>query len=193
MFNRKFSKAIPAVTFIVPIVAAFFAWEQGDIARDHNRRSVKPILQLVPYAEGKGGRNGLYLSNDGLGPAIIKGFSVRTADVEAKGFGSDRWAELLAMEGISAECFASGWPRGETAIRAGVESPLLRLTTAELRKNCTAELIKLIHTATIEVTINYESVYLEPDVLKARSRIDSQTLARLSKSLTPPSSGTFSQ
>lgn len=43
-------------------------------AQKHNRVSVAPLLQLTPYAEGKTGKNGIYLSNVGLGPAVITGF-----------------------------------------------------------------------------------------------------------------------
>ena len=56
------------VTLIVSVLAMAFAWEKVAISKDHNRRSVKPVLQITPFVEGPGERNGIYLSNDGLGP-----------------------------------------------------------------------------------------------------------------------------
>jgi hypothetical protein len=69
-FNHIAIQTISAtLAVLISIIAAVFAWKQVEISRTHNQLSVMPILQITPYLEGKGGRNGLYLSNDGLGPA----------------------------------------------------------------------------------------------------------------------------
>jgi hypothetical protein len=145
---------------------------------------VLPILQITPYLEGKGGRNGLYLSNDGLGPALIKGFSVASGGVTARGFESDRWAEVLATTEANPACFATGWPKGETTLRAGVEVPMVSTTKAEGMEVCYSELIKLVGGKPIEIEVQYESMYGEKKVLSANSRVFSRTLGTLYQRLT---------
>lgn len=92
----------------ISVFAAFFAWKQVEVAQVHNRLSVAPLLHITPYAEGKTGRNGLYVANVGLGPAVITEFSVKSLDFLASGFESDRWSELLVKAGINPLCFATG-------------------------------------------------------------------------------------
>jgi hypothetical protein len=168
---------------LISISAAVFAWQQVEIGRTHNRLSVVPIIQITPYLEGKNGRNGLYLSNDGLGPAIIKGFSVRSGGVVANGFESDRWAEILATTAANPACFATGWPKGETALRAGVEVPLVYATKAEGAEICLLELVKLVGGNAIEISVDYESIYGEPKHLSANSKAKSKTLDALYQKL----------
>ena len=167
----------------ISIFAAVFAWQQVDVSRIHNRKSVAPILQITPYMEGKNRRNGLYLSNDGLGPAIIKGFSVKSGGVVASGFDSDRWSEVLSTTTANPNCFATGWPKGETAIRAGMDTPLLSITNAEGADMCAVELVKLIGGKPIEINIEYESIYGEAMHLSGNSKIISKTLDALYKKL----------
>lgn len=168
----------------ISIFAAVFSWQQVEISRVHNRKSVEPILQITPYMEGKGRRNGLYLTNDGLGPAILKGFSVKSGGVVASGFGSDRWFEVLATTVSLPACFATGWPKGEVALRPGIEIPLVSLTNAEGTEICGLELVKLIGGKPIEIRVQYESIYGEPKMLTADSKVVSRTLDALYKKLT---------
>ena len=172
-----------ALAVCISIFAAVFAWQQVEVSRIHNRKSVAPILQITPYMEGKNRRNGLYLSNDGLGPAIVRGFSVKSGGVVASGFASDRWAEILATTSANPVCFATAWPKGETAIRAGVEVPLVYVKNAEGAELCMGELVKLIGGPPIEITVEYESIYGEAIHRSANSRVFSSTLDTLYKKL----------
>lgn len=173
-----------ALAVCISIIAAVFAWQQVGISRTHNQLSVIPILQITPYLEGKSGRNGLYLSNDGLGPAIIKGFSVRSGGVVASGFESDRWTEVLATTVANPACFATGWPKGETTLKAGIEVPLVFATKAEGAEVCLVELVKLIGGNPIEIGIEYESIYGEKKHLAANSKVFSKTLDALYRKFT---------
>lgn len=166
------------------IVAVVFTWQQVEMSRRHTRLSVTPILQITPYLEGKGGRNGLYLTNDGLGPAIIKGFSIKSGNIVASGFESDRWSEILRTASINPACFGTGWPKIESTIRPGVEIPLVFATKAPGTEVCLVEVVKLIGGNPIEINVEYESIYSEPKHLGASSRIYSSTVDALYRSLT---------
>ena len=176
-----------AAAVLISLAAVFFTWSQLQDSREHNRISVRPILQITPYLEGAGPdkRNGIYLSNDGLGPAIIKSFSVKSSEVVASGFGPDRWAEIIATTEANPLCFASGWPKGETAIRAGTEVPLVYLTAAKpISDLCMAEVIKLIGGKAIDIEVAYESIYEQAWHLKADSKIMSRSLDLQYRTLT---------
>lgn len=58
--------ATAALALPISILAAVFTWQQLEIGREHNRLSVAPILHITPYLEGIGGKNGFYMTNEGL-------------------------------------------------------------------------------------------------------------------------------
>jgi len=180
----------PAITFgtaasavLISMAAAFFAWKQVDVSQTHNRLSVTPLLQITPYMEGKTGRNGLFLSNDGLGPAIVKGFSVRSGGVVAAGFESDRWHEVIATTLANPACFGTGWPKGESVLKPGAEVPLVFGTRAEGSDACLIEVVKLIGGNPVEISVDYESIYGERKRLLANSKVSSKSLENLYRKL----------
>jgi hypothetical protein len=131
--------------------------------------------------EGKSGRNGIYLSNDGLGPAIIKNFSVKSGGVVASGFESDRWTEIIATTAANPLCFGTAWPKGEVALKAGLEIPLVFITRAEGAEICYAELIKLVGGNAIDISVEYESIYQEKQVITRNQKVFSRTFDALYK------------
>ena len=185
MLNHVTIQTVVAVfAAVISAAAVVFAWQQVEVSRIHNRRSVVPILQLTPYLEGNPGRNGLYLLNAGLGPAIITDFSVKSGNIVARGFESDRWAEILSASGVNPYCFATAWPKGETALSPEVEVPLIYITKAKGASFCFSELVKLIAGDPIEITVDYESIYGESKQLSENSNIHSKALSALHRKLT---------
>lgn len=171
------------VALIISLVSAYFAWAQLEISRIHNRLSVEPIVHITPYAEGKQGRNGLYLSNAGLGSAILTSMSAQAAGVSAKGFDTDQWSDILTAAGADAACFATAWPRGESALKAGDEIPLFYVTKADGAERCYLEMIRLMGGPGIEVTVGYQSIYKNPKTASASTRVRSKTIDALYQKL----------
>jgi hypothetical protein len=149
----------------------------------HNRVSVAPLLQLTPHAEGKGGRNGIYLSNVGLGPAIIRQFSAQSGNTAVSGFSSDRWPEVLSAAGVNPSCFATGWPSERAALKAGDELPLAYITRAEGMDACYASMVKLMAGVGVQVFVEYESLYGDVRQTASTSKVNSATLELLYKAL----------
>jgi hypothetical protein len=83
---------------------------QSGITRQHNELSVKPTLRFVPYLEGDGRRNGIYIANVGLGPAEVTGLKLVVAgqhyDLMEKG--SHR--TVLRTVKANLFCFAESQP-----------------------------------------------------------------------------------
>jgi hypothetical protein len=87
-------KIVTAVIALAPFVVSIAALgvsiaayqvssAQRDIAhshleavRKHQQLSVKPNVRVVAYFEGQDRRNGIYITNVGLGPAIIKSVQI---------------------------------------------------------------------------------------------------------------------
>jgi hypothetical protein len=175
--------AAAVLALFISIFAAVFSWQQVEVSRVHNRISVAPILHVTPYAEGKSGRNGLYVSNVGLGPALIKEFRASSGAFVAEGFESDRWIDILAAAKINPACFATGWPRLDSVVKAGEELPLVHVTKADGADICYTEMIKLIGGTGVEVAVTYESVYGEQKRMSETSKVNSRSVNLLYQQL----------
>lgn len=169
--------AIAAI--FISVVAAYFSWQQLEVSRDHNRRSLRPVLQLTPWTEGTGGKNGLYLTNEGIGPAFLTDIEVRAGRHVFAGLGPDRWAEALTAIGVNPSCFAGGWPQPNTALRVGFERELQRLTHPVGDPTCSIEMVKLAGGPGLQVIIEYESIYGEKFWLHASSNANNPILAKM--------------
>lgn len=167
---------IALLALAISLIAVWFTWKQVEISQTHNRLSVTPILQLTPYLEGVGKRNGLYLTNDGLGPALIKTFSVTLRGDRTEGFESDRWGEIVTSLKLTPECFGHAWPRNETTISAGVEIPLIFVTNASGKEFCFLEAVQMFGGEPILIELEYESIYGDRKTVSADSKIRSEIL-----------------
>jgi hypothetical protein len=68
---------IASIALIISIGALIVSSWQYSAQIEHNKLSVKPHMAVTYILEsGKRERNGIYVSNPGLGPAIIKTVSV---------------------------------------------------------------------------------------------------------------------
>lgn len=144
---------------LISAVALIVAIWQGAVSREHNRLSVKPNILLVPVLEGKGGKNGIYITNAGLGPGIIKRAILKINDTEFD-LTKNTWPEILKQIGIKPICFSQSWlPVGST-IMAAEEVALIKVTREELGA-CYLEAVKLITKRSIKITIHYLSMYKE--------------------------------
>jgi hypothetical protein len=178
------AQAVAAVTALcVSLASALFAWWQVDVTQTHNRRSLMPIIQVTPYLEGPSGRNGLYLTNDGLGPATLVDFQVKAGDLVVTGLDEDRWPQLLTAAKLNPNCFSTAWPRRNATIRPGVETPLLQLTKAAKSEVCFGEALKLAAGPGLQIQIDYDSIYSERVRLNTDSRIRSNTLEQAYRSI----------
>ena len=76
-------------------------WE-GMTARRHSRLSVRPYLIITEHFAGSRGRLGLTVSNEGLGPALVTGYSVHV-DGRPTDEAADCWesaVESLPFPGV---------------------------------------------------------------------------------------------
>ncbi|WP_312244293.1 hypothetical protein [Stutzerimonas nitrititolerans] len=156
-------RTLSICAILVSVLALCISLWQGVVAREHNRLSVSPKLIGTPALEGKGGKNGLYLSNVGLGPAIVQQAKLVVNEREFD-FTKNPWPEILSVVGVERLCFSTSWlPVGSTVKSQEVVS-LLSVTRADLGA-CYLEAMKLISGNEIAIEIKYESMYGEPSAI----------------------------
>lgn len=70
---------------------------QAEIARRHNRLSVTPHLTTWAHSEQATGRHSIEILNNGIGPALIKSFSVEVDGQPIGGEGSEPIEKALEI------------------------------------------------------------------------------------------------
>lgn len=151
---------IPTISAIgISLLALTVSLWQGWTAREHNRLSVKPYLQVTPYLEGQHERVGLYISNYGLGPAVIENATL-SLDSRPHDLTKNSWQEALQQIAIDDLCFRKSWLPRESILANDREVPLLSVSSGH-PSTCLIELINLLSNHDIALTVEYRSLYGE--------------------------------
>ena len=129
--------------------------------RNHQRLSVKPNVRVVAYLEGQDLRNGIYITNVGLGPAIIKSVQIIDGTTTHQLPGLDPWPLILANMHLDSLCFLKGHPIPDSVIRPGEELPFVAKTRAG-RIDCDLPVASLVAKNSLRFKVAYESMYEEP-------------------------------
>ncbi len=185
--SNGFELWVSCVAVVISLISLSLSYVQLASARDmneatkkHNMVSVRPKLSITPHAQGPDGKNGIYISNDGLGPAIITGFSVTTKNGRFDTLGSSSWEEILGISGINRGCFSVGWPDSGATLHVGFEIELLEISKSASNR-CSLEILKLVSRDDIKIEIDYSSFYEEETFKEVRStKINSSSIDRLS-------------
>ncbi|WP_415844401.1 hypothetical protein ACMYUJ_14620 [Stutzerimonas zhaodongensis] len=170
---------------ISALALGFTLW-QGWTLIEHNRLSVRPHVISTPYIEGPGARNGLYIVNLGLGPALLTNVSI-SFNGTAYDLSTDFWEEALAAIGIEPGCFSRSWLPMGAAILVDQEIALLAMRDVSVPL-CLHESLKLLTEHRIEVAMEYGSLYGEQLSMTQGFELDSprQDYARALRKLTDP-------
>ncbi|MEU0945467.1 hypothetical protein ABZ379_22145 [Streptomyces canus] len=148
--NAETVTAICAV--VIAVASLVVSVYQTHAMRQHNRHSVRPVLQLH-RGWPVGGRAGIRLVNSGLGPAIIVE-STLTVDDEVIG----AWDALTVdrvRDRLSVRPSAVTFNRGEV-IATDYEQYLLSVASYDPQDH--AEVENLINRR-LTLTVHYESLY----------------------------------
>ncbi len=149
---------LSAALGISTLALAISLW-QGLALIEHNRLSVRPHVISTPYLEGPGARNGLYIANLGLGPALLDSATI-SFDGTAYDLRTDFWEEALAAIGIEPGCFARSWLPMGAAILVDQEIALLAMQDGSVPL-CLHESLKLLTEHRIVVALEFGSLYGE--------------------------------
>lgn len=145
MKNEKLQSLI---AIIIAIVALGISIWQGFEQRQHNRLSVKPLLNFEVIAHNQ--TKSIMLSNDGLGPAIIKGFYINLDGDIIDAESQNPWNPVLDKRGLKGQ-ISQMWYMASSSI---------------LKPEKSYNLLTWPHDSIpeldIQLTIDYESIYEQP-------------------------------
>lgn len=174
---------VSITALFVSASTSYFANENLKTAQQHNKLSVEPLLRVTPMMAGDTGKNGLFVSNMGLGPAIVKNFSVVANDTMYDGFSEDHWPTILQSMGINPACFATGWPNLDSVVRPR-EEPLPLLYLSKVDSVCMPEMVKLVGGKEIMIKFEYQTIYQERREETSTSKIKSKSIDALYQRIT---------
>src|SRR5919108_799517 len=134
----------------------------------HYRLSVRPHMNVNLYLEGGlSERNGIYIENPGLGPAIIKALSVEVGGKSYSTVDKRLWQNVFHDLTIPPGCFRQRSMQSGSVLKSGEELALLTITHATPPivdgHLCHIELLKFLKAEGLKVRIQYDSMYSEPD------------------------------
>jgi hypothetical protein len=163
---------ISIVAVVIAFISLWFSISQGVETRRHNRLSVKPIL-VIGSNTAPAPDYGLILSNEGTGPALVKGWKITyknklMGEYQEGKKGLDNWyniekgwLKIREQLGISSKLIACG---DHYVYRSGQRSPIFWVTETDWKNNLSEPDRQRFTEALeqIQVEIDYESIYGEP-------------------------------
>jgi hypothetical protein len=144
---------LSVVISFLAIILAFITGIQNHL---HNRMSVRPRLKIRYHLRGSRGKYGISVKNEGLGPALIRHFEIKKGTQLMKDIGDNGWRQVKSIFGL-----ADMKPGYETIAPEGLiaSGATVWLFSTEVNEDYIERLEELF--ASIDIKINYESMYAE--------------------------------
>jgi len=168
--SLKFQRRGVYVALAGAAIGLVFGAAQMMELRNHNHLSIQPHLTLALQDDVRLGDHGWYLSNNGLGPAVIQGFQLYVDDRRVASTAYGGWLEVISKLGLKAACFSMALPGPGTAISPSATEhvPLLRWDP-DKGASCRAEFDRfLLESQRIAVRIDYESMDKTPGFIEQK-------------------------
>lgn len=162
--GKKFPLKAETVTAIaaslIALISLFVSIFQMREARRFDTISVRPSVEFTRHFESGAQFYGITISNNGLGPCIIRKLEVLVDDQPFELSTTLGWHNAVNAAGIGGRWITLHSFEDGDLIRPGVESPLVGGENASLTAENRAGLRQAIARMTFRVT--YESMYGEP-------------------------------
>ena len=143
----KTEKIQSLIAILVAILALAISIWQGFEERKHNRLSVKPLLNFETVSHNQ--TKSIRLSNDGLGPAIIKGFYVYLDGEQLDANIQNPWTKVLEHRNLSGQVSQMWYLSASSIFKPEKAYNLLSWPVDSLAQ------------LDIRITIDYASIYEE--------------------------------
>ncbi|TDB86432.1 hypothetical protein [Actinomadura sp. 7K534] len=79
---------------VIAVCSLLVSYKEAHATREHNRKSVRPILEIWQLKNYYGSTTGVKLINNGLGPAVITGVIVKLDGEVLGGWSTDTFEEI---------------------------------------------------------------------------------------------------
>ncbi|EMK6709826.1 hypothetical protein V9J54_003541 [Vibrio cholerae] len=148
---------------------------QGVVMREHNKLSLKPYITSAPRLPGVGGDNGVFVANDGLGPAFIKDAKI-IANGKEFDLTKNSWPEIYEHLGVKGLCYSESWFKEGASLTPGEAVKILAPTTNPVAYGCKTEFVKLLSALELDLSLVYESIYEDEYKYIQRVGLDKQEI-----------------
>lgn len=162
---------ISLAALVVAIGALCVSLWQLSVARQHNVLSVRPFLLVTPHFAGSGEKNGLYLTNEGIGLGIITSMSVIVSGKVYAGLGTSQWPTILRSMNLNPLCFSMGWPTKLAALSPGKEIQILG-ASKKPSAGCELAMINFLMRKDVSIVLHYTSLYHEAHIFNGDTSIN---------------------
>jgi hypothetical protein len=182
--RASLDRVLSIAAILIAFGSAGVSYLQYSSGKHYAELAVRPYLSITPYLEGEGGQNGLYLSNDGNGPAVVTGVQIVFEGRTFDGPGESPWP--IVERAIGAEgCFRRGWPVDAAVLRPGEKEVVLAPTRATNLPQCIGATVKLLTHGNLRLVIRYSDLDGAPFVLDYPVRVNDPDIVRLGSLLSP--------
>ena len=158
--NRASAIAAGAATFTAIVAVVIALWDNVQ-TRKHNRLTVQPyiVIQRVQHDSSGIGRGEIMLSNEGVGPAILRGLEIRLQLEDGRDTVMTSWgtaAPLIQRRGL----LIRGWMEIDSGSALGVQRNGLLLRVQSEGDSASTRIQNLFDA--LQVRLRYGSVYGDP-------------------------------
>lgn len=145
-------------TFIALCALGLSIWQAQATLR-HNHVSVEPRLSIYFSNDAKKGKFGLYVSNNGLGPAYIDQFRLLVNGKHITDPSLGEWPAYFKALNLNPFCFVYGTPYPKTSLRHGSEEILIEKKESGPIE-CASDVMRLVEAfPNTQIEIKYQSIY----------------------------------
>ncbi|HIF9371791.1 TPA: hypothetical protein ACX6RS_003922 [Photobacterium damselae] len=139
--------------------------------REHNKLSLKPYITATPKYSGINKDDGIFITNNGMGPAFVKAASI---EVNGKAFDlmHNSWPEISEYLNLKNTCFIESWFRKDSAIKSGESIRILGPTLGKKDADCPIQLMKMLSSEELILKLKYNSIYEDEFYVKQHISFD---------------------
>ncbi len=143
---------IDKLSLAIAVCALGLSLWQGYQQRVQNHVAVEPRINAYFKLDGRTDQNGLYVFNNGLGPAYIESLEVTVAGSPVTGNSYGQFGDAVQSMRINTDCLAIGGPRPNDSLKLGEEIGLI-----EISKNASSAcaITKLLLGAKIQQQLDF--------------------------------------
>lgn len=143
---------IDKLSLAIAVCALGLSLWQGYQQRVQNHVAVEPRINAYFKLDGKTDQNGLYIFNNGLGPAYVESLEVTVDGEPVTDISYGRFGGAVQSMRLGTDCLTIGGPRPNDSLKLGEEIGLI-----EISKNApsTCALTKLLLGAKIQQHLDF--------------------------------------
>jgi hypothetical protein len=152
-------RILAVIAIIISLSSVIFTYQQMATTIKHNHVSVEPRLYAYFSNEEQKNQFGIYLVNNGLGPAYIEEIKIYLDDevLPKPEFGF--WQSFIKRSNLNPLCFVWRIPGKSTSIKSEEEYFLIRARTAKADECSGDKVIFFEKLKQLKIEIAFESIY----------------------------------